>query len=214
MNRSTPWVILDVISSSGSHWLVFKDIGCVLFYWLHSSQSPRLLLRTFFSSLQTTWVDLFELLNWGCLSHKLVWSVGLLLVCLWLRGNWALPSWHKGRFNCWPVLPTTTHRPVGKLSYWGDVPCAQWAEPNFPIVSNSPSDLWYSSNWNVFQLWLSYWSRCQRCSLEQQKLGRIERTSIVGQEWGCSWKFLHPAHLHPVQVEFLLLSLKTFYNWR
>ena len=111
MNRSTPWVILDVISSSGSHWLVFKAIGCVLFYWLHSSQSPRLLLRTFFSSLPTTWVDFFELLNWGCLSHKLVWSVGLLLVCLWLRGNWALPSWHKGRFNCWPVLPTTTHRP-------------------------------------------------------------------------------------------------------
>ena len=41
---------------------------------------------------------------WGCLSHQLVGSVGsLMLICLWLRGNWVLPTGHKGHLPSWEV---------------------------------------------------------------------------------------------------------------
>ena len=55
-----------------------------------------------------------SLLHWGCLSHKIVGTVGRSLqVCLCLRGNWVLPIEHKGRWVAVGWLPSFTHRPVG-----------------------------------------------------------------------------------------------------
>ena len=42
-------------------------------------------------------------------------------------------------FNIWDLLIPP---------YLGGVPWARWAEPNFPRVPCSPSDRWYSRNWN------------------------------------------------------------------
>ena len=47
-------------------------------------------------------------------------------------------------------LSTAAHRPEGTPPSEGGVPRARWAEPNFPRVSNSPSDHWYSSNYNDY----------------------------------------------------------------
>ena len=52
---------------------------------------------------------------------------------------------------CWWVsvgrLPTASHRPGGTPPSEGGVPPPRWAEPNYPRVSNLPSDHWYYSNW-------------------------------------------------------------------
>ena len=36
-------------------------------------------------------------------------------------------------------LPTATHWPVGTPPSEGGVPCARWAEPNYPSVINKPA---------------------------------------------------------------------------
>ena len=53
-----------------------------------------------------------------------------------------------GRWEGVGNLPTAAHRPGGTPPSEGGVPPPRWAEPNYPRVSNLPSDHRYSSNWN------------------------------------------------------------------
>ena len=60
------------------------------FYFSDASWPPTVIKYT------KKWFIRTSSSHWGCLSHKIVGRVGSLLrVCLWLRGNWVLPTENK-----------------------------------------------------------------------------------------------------------------------